>query len=124
MERTYGSHEEAMSVAKEAMWLAYQASGVRGLGVLQDKPDATKEEILKQTCRPRSEYAVKNDLPHEVSADYVFGRMVKTIFRVKDKTVSFESGTPRGDYQSWAYTYRTYDALMDAAESEVLKQAA
>lgn len=124
MERKYGSNEEALAVAKEAMWLAWQASRVVGLGVLQDKPGAQREEVLKQTFRPQSDYAKQNDLPLEGSADYVFGRMMKTHFRIKGNVVSYGDGEPRGDYQSWAYTYRTYDALMDAAETAVLEKAA
>lgn len=124
MERKYGSHEEALEVAKEAMWLAWQASGVVGMGVFQDKPGAQREEVLNHTFRPQSEYAKKMDLPLEGSADYVFGRMMKTHFRIKDNVVSYNDYAPRADYQSWAYTYSTYDALMDAAELEVLKKAA
>ena len=123
MERKYGSNEEALAVAKEAMWLAWKASGVVGLGVLQDKPDAQKEAVIAQTFYPQSEYAKANGLPLEGSSDYVFGRMMKTHFRIKDNVVSYSGGAPRGDYQSWAWTYRTYDALMDAAETAVIASA-
>jgi hypothetical protein len=124
MERKYSNHEEALNVAKEAMWLAWQASGVVGLGILQDKPDAMRDEVIKQTFRPQSDYAKQNNLPLEGSADYVFGRMMKTHFRIRDNAVEYGSGTPRGDYQSWAYTYKTYDALMDAAELSMLARMA
>lgn len=124
MERKYGSHEEALNVAQEAMWLAWQASGVVGMGVLQDKPGAQRAEVIAHTFRPQSEYAKKNDLPLEGSADYVFGRMMKTHFRIKDNVLSYSDGEPRGDYQSWSYKYRTYDALIDAAETAVLEKAA
>jgi hypothetical protein len=111
-------------IAQEAMWLAWQASSVVGMGVLQDKPGAMRDEVLKATFRPQSDYAKERGLPLEGSADYVFGRMMKTVFRVKDKALSFSDGEPRGDYQSWCYKYRTYEALIDAAETEVLKKAA
>lgn len=123
MDRKYSNHEEALNVAKEAMWLAWQASGVVGMGILQDKPGAMKEEVIKQTFRPQSDYAKEKNLPLEGSADYVFGRMMKTHFRINGDVVSFSNGEPRADYQSWVYTYRTYEALMDAAEMAVIKES-
>lgn len=124
MERKYSNQEEALNVAKEAMWLAWNASGVVGMGVLQDKPGAMRDEVIAQTFRPQSDYAKERGLPLEGSADYVFGRMMKTHFRIKDNVLVYDDGEPRGDYQSWAYAYRTYDALIDAAELETLKKIA
>lgn len=108
MERTYSSNDEAMAVAHEAMWLAYQASRVAGLGALQAR-ETTKEQFNKD---------------YGLEADYGYGRMMKIYLRVDDKTLRFNDGSPRGDYQSWAYTYRTYSDLIDAAEKNVIKAMA
>lgn len=114
MERKYGNNEEAINVAKRAMYLAWKASSVVGMGVLQDKGEQPEDEVWKHVYRGSS----------EVCADYVFGRMMKFDFSVKENTIRHDDGKGRADYQSWCYDYPTYAALFDAAEAEVLKQAA
>lgn len=112
MERKYGSQTEAMDVAKEAMWLAYQASRPMGLGFLQEKSGLAKEDIVRETKVG----------DHSLSADYCFGRMMKTHFSVNDGMLTCND-TPHGDYQSWARRYPTYAALIDAAEQTALKES-
>ena len=66
-------------VMKEAFWLAWNAcGGPLGMGFLQNKPDATKENIWDNVT-------VSGDYPMpinrgEVYGDYVFGRMMKLGF--------------------------------------------
>lgn len=123
MERTYSSNEEALNVAKEAMWLAYQASAPMGLGFLHERGGESREDVIRATFRPQSDFAKKNDWPIEGSADYCHGRMMKIILKCKDGTLTCND-TPRYDYQSWAGKYPTYAALIDAAEKVALVQAA
>ena len=111
MVRKYGSNEEALEITKEAMWLAWKASQIVGMGIFQDNPTATKDDIVRVTHRG-----------NEVHADYVFGRMMKTRFRVRDGVLSSNDYPPRPDYQSWALNYPTFEALLDAAEEVVLRQ--
>lgn len=108
MERKYTNQAEALEVAKEAMWLAYQASGVVGMGVFQARDSVTKEQLIGD---------------YGLDADYAYGRMMKTYLTVKDNTLSCND-TPRSDYQSWARKYPTYAALIDAAEKAVITQLA
>lgn len=119
MERKYESQEQALNVAKEAMWLAYQASGAVGLGVLHERGGEERAKVIEHTARAQSDYAKEHKLPEEVSADYCFGRMMKIILRCKDGTLSCSDGEPRGDYQSWAGKYPTYAALIDTAEKSL-----
>lgn len=122
MERKYGSNEEALAVAKEAIWLAWKACGGSvGMGVLQANDQAKKDEVWKRAY-DQGDYAMRHGTPEEVNADYVFGRMMKLYFTVKGDTIKHRDNEPRGDYQSWCYVYKTYAALFDAAETSVLSQ--
>lgn len=109
MERTYSSEEEAVNVAKEAMWLAYQASRPAGLGFLHEKGGESRETVISET------------FPNDATsgyADYCHGRMMKTSLHVKGEVLSCND-EPHHDYQSWAGKYQTYAALIDAAEASL-----
>lgn len=119
MERKYESNERALLVAKEAIWLAWQACGATaGMGFLQDKPSAGKEEVWERAYR-QGDYLIRHGTPEDVRADYVFGRMMKLNFTVRGDTISHSDSTPRRDYQAWCREYPTYSALFDAAEQNV-----
>ena len=112
MERTYANQQEAMEVAKEAMWLAYQASVPMGLGFFHVTDKLTKDDIVKETFRDES----------GGYADYCHGRMMKTHFGIHGPVLSCNDDAS-GDYQSWARRYNnSYSALVDAAEKTILKQ--
>ena len=118
MERKYESNEKALAVAKEAIWLAWQAcGGPSGYGLMRDKPSADRDAVWKQAYE-RGDYSGRHpgERPEDVSADYVFGRMMKLYFKVKGDTISHNDSTPRRDYQAWCGRYPTYAALFDAAE--------
>ena len=124
MERKYGSNEEALNVAKEAIYLAWQAcGGTAGMGFMQDRGEQGKDAVWDQAYNQK-DYPVRNGSPESVSADYVFGRMMKLRFAVKDGIIKHDDQAPRSDYQAWCRRYSSYAALFDAAETEVLKQAA
>jgi hypothetical protein len=125
MERNYSSNEEALAVAKEVMWLAWVAAGgPSGAGFLRDKPGADKEAVWKNAYNNEDYSGRRHGPAEQVSADYVFGRMLKLTFRVKGNTITHRDEEPRWDYQSWCGKYKTYAALFDAAETAVLQKAA
>jgi hypothetical protein len=125
MERKYGSNDEALAVAKEALWLAWNAAGgPSGMGIFRNNPDASKEQVWENAYN-MGDYSGRDPMePSRVNADYVFGRMLKLRFRINGNVLDVPDHDPRGDYQGWCYQYKTYAALFDAAETEVLKKAA
>ena len=54
-----------------------------------------------------------------LSADYVYGRMMKTSCRFKDDILEVSASSPRGDYQSWARRYSTYESLVKATAHDL-----
>lgn len=123
MERKYGSNEEALNVAKRALYLAWKAAGgPTGAGFLQDRGEQPEEDVWKRAYG-MGDYSGRRagTPPERVDADYVFGRMLKLYFTVKGSTINHSDNEPRRDYQAWCGRYPTYAALFDAAEAEVLK---
>lgn len=124
MERKYGNPEEALNVAKQAMWLAWNAAGgPSGMGFMRDNPSADKEAVWKNAYNREDYYGAGQD-KQRINADYVFGRMLKLRFTLQGATISHDDYEPRRDYQGWCGKYPTFASLFDAAEAEVLKQAA
>ena len=108
-------------VCKEAFWLAWNAcGGTTGMGVLQDNPLATRDEIWQlvtgQTCR---DYIIPRGETLKPYADYVFGRMMKIGFTVLEDGIEYWKDAVRGDYQAWAYEYPTTTALLEAANCNI-----
>ena len=117
MERKYGGSEQALDVAKQAVFLAWQAcGGPMGMGVFQDRGPKQDRETVWEHAYDQRDYTVRHGGPELVSADYVMGRMMKLNFTITGDTIKHRDDTPRGDYQAWCYTYPTYAALFDAAE--------
>lgn len=107
-------------VAKEMFWLAFQAcEHPLGMGWLQDRPGATKEDVWSNVSGGKSDYAISFGTPTKPTGDYVFGRMMKLYVEVTNDGIIFPDGTPRDDYQSWAVKYPTYLDLVAAAEDAV-----
>jgi hypothetical protein len=120
MERKYESKEESLAVAKEALWLAWNAcGGTSGYGFLQNKPDAGKDAVWDGAYNARDYAGGHKGGEGYVNADYVFGRMMKLRFEIKGDTLEFSDNTPRGDYQAWCYKYPSYAALFDAAKAAI-----
>lgn len=120
MERKYGNHEEALTVAKEAVFLAWRAcGGPLGMGVFQDRgPGQSKDAVWNQAYHQLN-YASHNGRPEDVHADYVFGRMMKLYFKVDGTAINHSDSECRRDYQAWCGKYPTYAELFDAAEQSV-----
>lgn len=108
-----------VELASHAFYLAWRAcGGPLGMGFLQDKPGATKEQVLNNVVN--SDYGgLRKSGPGEFDGDYVFGRMMKLTIRFDDETVSVPDSDPRPDYQAWCKKYPSYESLIEAAAKEL-----
>jgi len=122
MKRTYESEKEALAVAKEAMWLAWQAAGgTSGMGALRNNPTAMKDDVWDNAYNEKDYSGVRNAHGFDVRGDYVFGRMLKlTIHRPTATTIDVPDHLPHREYQAWCGKYPTYAALFDAAEQAAI----
>jgi hypothetical protein len=113
-------------VVKEAFWLAWNACGSPlGMGMFQDNPRATKEDIWNNLNQgklggdyPNMEKVnvLRPNSKGDLYADYVFGRMMKLGFEWDGDGVTIdENRTLRRDYQGWCGKYPTYLSLIEAA---------
>jgi len=114
--------KKAMEIAKEALWLAWNACGSPyGMGMLQDNPNAEKEDVWKNAYNkgdyPGGRSFERNDA--QVSADYVFGRMMKLYFKLTEDTLDIPEDECRSDYQSWCTKYPSYKFLFEKAAENV-----
>lgn len=107
-----------MDLVKDIFYTAWLACGSpRGMGVLQDNPGASREEVW-ECVRDSKDYAMTTNTKTSWKADYVFGRMMKfTVELDEDKVVVSGSAEPTPSYQSWCKTYPTYQALCQAAQN-------
>jgi len=111
-------------VAKKMLWLAWRAcGGPVGMGALQDRPNATEEDVWNsmECAGDYGGFSGKQPGLREVRADYVFGRMMKLYFTygeamdAENAWVDVPDETPRPDYQSWFARFSTYETLVHAA---------
>ena len=118
-------HSNPVALAKRIVYLAWQASNVVGLGILQVR-DNTSEDSVWESATGRRDYGGmgKPSDPNEVYCDYVDGRMMKMRVSWDSEGVTLHDATaPRSDYQSWARTYSTYDDLAAAAVESLMAEA-
>ena len=118
MRREYKTEAEALEVLRSAVWLAWVAAGgPQGMGFMRDNPKADKAAVWKQAYECGDYSGRHPGDGNNLSADYVFGRMLKLRVRRPSPTVlELTDNTPTRDYQSWCGKYPTYAALFDAAE--------
>ncbi len=103
-----------LEVVKESFWLAWKACGdPLGMGVYQDRPNATKDDIWAQT------FPDYHGSQTEAYGDYVFGRMMKLSLKWDDTSIDIGNLGTNIEYQSWARVYPTYETLVLAAESSL-----
>lgn len=96
---------------KRALWLAFQASSAMGMGFLHASSAGAQDEDSLYGA-----YGPHTDAQH-IDTDYVFGRMMKTTFRLNAQNeLEITPQTPRLDYQSWALEYPTAADLIAAVE--------
>jgi len=110
-----------VAVAKRMFYLAWKAcGGTTGLGFLQDRPEATENEIWSVvTGQITSDYPTPAGEILKPYGDYVFGRMMKFGVEINDNYIIVSDSQPRMDYQSWCVRYSSYQALAEAARKEV-----
>jgi hypothetical protein len=108
--------EQGQKLLKRMLFLAYNASKVIGLGILQARPHMSETELAE---------AYFSD-GRRLSADYAFGRMMKMyanlVSVVDGVSAQTNVSTPRLDYQSWCSIYPTWEALVEAAKVSLEKE--
>ena len=123
MHITCSSPESAQTLAKRILFLAYEASHVFGMGAFQARDAVTEDQVWANTVT-KGDYGGFPANTKDIYADYVFGRMMKLSFHVKDNTVNYDGDDKtKLDYQSWGAKYKTYTKLFTAA-IESLKMSA
>lgn len=112
--------QQPTRVARVACYLAWKAcGGPIGMGVFQDEPEATENDVWENILSA-GDYLYKSPTPStRISADYVFGRMMKLRMDIGDTYIDVPDSTPRPDYQAWCHTYPTYASLIEAAQKIV-----
>ncbi len=118
----FNSNTEAIYVASRALFLAYNASNVMGMGAFQAQDNKLESEVFDNVIHKR-DYPGRSETPDltncRLYADYVFGRMMKLVINVNNSTLEFSDDKPRLDYQSWGSKYKSYDKLFKAAMKEL-----
>lgn len=112
---------ETKALLKRTLWLAFQASTPMGMGVLHAGAAAkqTEDSLFATVIGEKAGSDSTNARDFSWYTDYVFGRMMKTGFAVKDDVVEVTPEAPRLDYQSWGATYDSASALIDAAAASL-----
>lgn len=113
-----------MAVAKEAVWLAWQAcGGPIGYGFMQDKgPDQDREKVWDHAYNERDYSGTHQAGDDRINCDYVMGRMMKLRFGLKGAIITHNDYPVDINYQSWFRKYPTFNALFEAAEKVVIPQ--
>lgn len=107
-------------VAKRAIYLAWKASSVEGMGFLRDNPEATEDDVWK--AANSADYPSDSKNPRTkgnkliISADYVFGRMMKLLLVVTEDSIEYRDDVLRIEYESWCDSFNSYPDLLAAAE--------
>lgn len=100
------------AVVKAAYWLAWKAcGGPLGMGVLQDRPGANKDDVWAQV-KP---IETKSRPGNWCNGDYVFGRMMKLYVKFDADSIHYDDHEPHPEYQAWCRLYPTYESLLLAA---------
>lgn len=102
-------HSNPEALAKRVFFLAYRASQVVGMGILQARNGVTEDQVFG--ALHRGSY---RELTYYYG-DYIFGRMVKLNIEVGEDFIVIPDDNPRPGYQSWAFLYRTYQDLSTEA---------
>lgn len=110
-------------IAKRYFFLAYKASNVGGLGILQARENVEEDDIWKNVTRA-GDYPGNSNRNECIApyADYVFGRMMKVGCKVLENGIEVREGSGRLDYQSWAFKYPTFKDLAIAAVKSLTPQ--
>ena len=124
--------DQLQKVVARFFYLAWKACGKpAGFGTLQDKPDASEEDVLVRALNGHDSFAAADYPTFNTSdsaySDYCFGRCMKTgiewtfLTPLEDGKVELHvsDNEPRRTYQCWYPTYKTYAELLEAALKEL-----
>lgn len=116
---------QVQPVVSKFFYLAWKASFVVGMGILQDRPNATEQEVFIHIIRS-ADYAMPvHGVNNRTSADYVFGRMMKLDISVsrngEDYDLEVSDSPANPSYNSWAGTFSNPAAILSAAVLESIK---
>lgn len=105
--------------AKRMFFLLWEAIGhTTGAGALQDRPEATEDEVF-QNVNTAGDYP-GNMNRKEIYGDYVFGRMMKWGCKLQDDgVISIPDNEFRRDYQGFSHTYKNNKAIVEAASKSL-----
>lgn len=113
------SHEQALALAKKALFLAWKACDEPvGIGILKIRSQATEDEVWNNAISNADYPKLPNQTTSEtkVYADYVFGKMMKIGFRIEDNAIIVSDFLPDHQYQDWSRKYPKYEDLFNAAK--------
>lgn len=107
---------DLQKVVKRAMYLAWKASPVLGMGVFQDRPAATEDEVWACVGKP-----TRRD-PLSYTSDYIFGRMMKCRLDAVGNKIGGMGGA-NIEYQGWLCQYKGYDDLIETAILSLMEES-
>ena len=99
---------------KRMFFLLWQAcGGPSGMGVFQDTPEATEDEVF-ENVKTAGDYPAK--WTKKLYGDYVFGRMMKWGCDIrKDGKIEIKDREYSSDYQGFSKVYGDNKAIVNAA---------
>jgi hypothetical protein len=120
---TFNTNVEAVNVASRALFIAYNASLVFGMGAFKAQENKTENEVFNNVIT-KGDYPGKLQSIPDMSnchlyADYVYGRMMKLKMTIVNNTIQFYDDKPKIGFQSWATTYKSYNKLFKLAMKEL-----
>ncbi|MGV8151871.1 MAG: hypothetical protein ACP5OG_02225 [Candidatus Nanoarchaeia archaeon] len=136
MEIKIDSKFNVIDIVKKMFYLAWNACRTpKGMGILQDNPCASEEDVWKNICNSEDyngmgkncNVSLNQTGQNMVHADYVFGRMMKLTlsWNSKDNTIKLQEATenyPNLDYQAWCKVFTSEKELYESALKVLTKQ--
>jgi hypothetical protein len=118
--------DKTQPVIKRMFFLAWRACGKpQGMGVHRDRGPNVSEEEVFQNILEKGDYPERPKNPSQLhqpgtlSADYVFGRMMKMHLEFGDDWISWRDTELDPEYESWCESYRSYESLLQNAAREM-----
>lgn len=110
--------EQPEAFAKRMFFLLWQAiGGPMGMGVFQNRPGATEEDVF-ENVQTSGDYACNVNPRGDLYGDYVFGRMMKFGCAVLEDRIKLPDRDFQPDYQGFYATYPNNLSIVKAtAES-------
>jgi len=116
MKITTDKNLDAKDVVKRMLYLAYKESHIIGAGHLQERSDATEDEVFDNVVRHGDYPFPIPKKENEFNAEYVFGRCMKTRFNIiNNNEITCHPEKPKKEFQTWAYKIKSYEDLYNSA---------